>query len=142
MRTSSRASRCRREGSHATCLAIATLLVLPVNAGAQTPVTSLGLGYPLVPIDARAAALGGTGMGFLGGSFSSRNPADLSLFVAPSVGATLSPESADVKSSTGDQATAHTGPLWPVKVVVVSAVGFQMRTVVSPAPVARRTCPA
>jgi len=123
VRTSSRASRCRREGSHATCLAIATLLVLPVNAGAQTPVTSLGLGYPLVPIDARAAALGGTGMGFLGGSFSSRNPADLSLFVAPSVGATLSPESADVKSSTGDQATARSR-----FVVVQSALPLQRWT--------------
>jgi len=53
------------------------LVLAPGILAAQTPVTSLGLGYPVPPLDARAAALGGTGMGLFGGSFSSRNPAEL-----------------------------------------------------------------
>ena len=99
------------------------LLASVAGARAQTPVTSLGLGYPVVPIDGRAAALGGTGVGFLGGSFSSRNPADLSLFLAPSVGATLSGESADVASDFGDQPTSRSR-----FVVVQSAVPVQRWT--------------
>jgi hypothetical protein len=82
----------------------ATLLVLlPSILAGQTPVTSLGLGYPVPPLDGRAAALGGTGLGLLGGTFASRNPADLNLFERPGIGATLSPEKATVKSTSGDQ---------------------------------------
>ena len=73
-------------------LALAAL-VLPGFAVAQTPATALGLGYPAPPLDGRAAALGGTGLGLYGGSFSSRNPADLILFNAHALGATLAPES-------------------------------------------------
>ncbi len=82
---------------------VALLVLLPSIAAGQTPVTSLGLGYPVPPLDGRAAALGGTGLGLLGGTFTSRNPADLNLFGRPSIGATLSPEKATVKSTSGDQ---------------------------------------
>ena len=99
----------RRRGSTlaAVGLAAVILMALPGALLGQTPVTSLGLGYPVTPIDARAAALGGTGMGFIGGSFSSRNPADLILFPAPAVGGTLAPESANVESAAGDQSTSR-----------------------------------
>jgi hypothetical protein len=88
-------------------LLVALLLGLPGLLTAQTPVTSLGLGYPVPSLDGRAAALGGTGLGLLGGSFSSRNPADLNLFVAPAIGATLAPEAVDVKTSAGDQSVGR-----------------------------------
>lgn len=102
----------RRPVGPMACLVVAlgvlsALLCLSGDARGQTPVTALGLGYPVPPVDARAAALGGTGMGFIGGSFSTRNPADLTLFAAPAVGATLSPESANVKSPAGDQSTSR-----------------------------------
>jgi hypothetical protein len=77
--------------------------MLPGLLSAQTPATDLGLGYPVVPLDARAAALGGTGMGLFGGSFSSRNPADLMVFSNPAVGATMAPEAVSLKTVDGAQ---------------------------------------
>jgi hypothetical protein len=85
-------------------LAYLAVILAPAALSAQTPVTDLGLGYPVPPIDARAAALGGTGIGLLGGSFSSRNPADLAMFNRPAVGATLAPESVKLKTVEGEQA--------------------------------------
>jgi hypothetical protein len=79
------------------------LVLTPGILAAQTPVTSLGLGYPVPPLDARAAALGGTGMGLFGGTFSSRNPADLTMFTSPAVGGTLAPEAVSLKTIDGAQ---------------------------------------
>ena len=98
----------RRTGrtcSAGTVAALAAMLVVaaPLFLHAQTPVTNLGLGYPVTPLDARAAALGGTGMGLFGGSFSSRNPADLTMFSNPAVGGTLAPEAVGLKTANGEQ---------------------------------------
>jgi len=79
------------------------LVFAPLTVAAQTPATDLGLGYPVPPLDARAAALGGTGIGLFGGSFSSRNPADLTMFSSPAVGGTLAPEAVTLKTIQGDQ---------------------------------------
>ena len=95
----------RRAASPAIAALLAVLL--PAVAAGQTPVTSLGLGYPVPPLSARAAALGGTGLGVLGGLFSSRNPADLSLLARPGIAATVAPENATVKSSGGDQSVGR-----------------------------------
>tara|TARA_B100001123_G_scaffold345465_1_gene392925 strand:- start:153 stop:1307 length:1155 start_codon:yes stop_codon:yes gene_type:complete len=54
-----------------------TLMVVPIGLSAQQPLTSVGLGYPVEPIDGRSAALGGTGIGLFGSTYSLRNPADL-----------------------------------------------------------------
>jgi hypothetical protein len=71
---------------------------------AQTPVTSVGLGAPVPALDARSAALGGTGIGLLGGSLSARNPADIAFFEHPVLGITYAPEGASVDGvgRTGD----------------------------------------
>ena len=87
--------------------AVVAVLAAPVALTAQTPVTDLGLGYPVPPIDGRAAALGGTGLGLYGGSFSSRNPADLTMFSNPAIGATLAPESVKLKTIEGEQASGR-----------------------------------
>jgi hypothetical protein len=71
------------------------------------PVTSLGLGYPVPPLDARASALGGTGIGLLGGTLSFRNPADIRAFSAATIGLTLTPENVDVKTSLGTDGTGR-----------------------------------
>ncbi len=76
--------------------ALVAVLVLHVPLTAQVPVTSLGVGYPVDPVDARAAALGNTGIGLLGGSFSIRNPADLILHQDPGFGISLSGEAVSV----------------------------------------------
>jgi hypothetical protein len=67
---------------------------------AQVPFTAIGLGYPVAPIDARAAALGSTGIGLLGGTYSLRNPADLSEHRQPGFGMAIVAEDADVKTAT------------------------------------------
>ncbi len=79
-------------------------LGLPTAARAQAPITSAGLGYPVAPVDGRAAALGSTGIGLLGGTFSLRNPADLSEHVLPGFGLALVAEGVDLEGpNTSDE---------------------------------------
>lgn len=78
-------------------LALAAVLAMPGPSRAQSPSTSLGLGYPTPPVDGRAAALGGVGVGLLGGSFSIRNPADLVEFSEASLSLTAAPEGVTVE---------------------------------------------
>lgn len=82
-------------------LVAAGLLVLLAAAPVQgqTPLTGTGLGYPVAPIDARAAALGGVAGALPGGSLSSRNPASLTSFERLTLGFTLSPEAVEVDVS-------------------------------------------
>lgn len=70
---------------------------LPAVAAAQAPITSLGLGYPVEPVDARAAALGVTGIGLFGGTFSLRSPADLTEHEYPGFGLSFAGESIDIE---------------------------------------------
>ena len=88
-------------------LAVIAVAFGPGVVHAQTPVTDLGLGYPVPPLDARAASLGGTGIGLYGGSFSSRNPADLTMFSNPAIGGTLAPEGVKLKTIEGEQSTGR-----------------------------------
>jgi len=91
-------------------LAVITAVLVLASAPsltAQAPVTGLGLGYPVPPIDARAAAMGGTGLGLIGGSLSGRNPADMRGFSRPTLGLTYAPESLDVKSAGESQTTGR-----------------------------------
>ena len=78
---------------------------------AQSTITSSGLGYPVPPIDARAAALGSGGVGLLGGrlgaTFSIRNPAELTQHEYPGVSVSLAPEGVTLKNPGG--ASHHTG---------------------------------
>jgi hypothetical protein len=80
--------------------AIAALLLIAAPTLAQVPATAVGLGYPVAPIDARAAALGSTGIGLLYGTYSLRNPADLSEHRRPGFGLALLAEDVDVKGGT------------------------------------------
>lgn len=71
-------------------------------AGAQTPSTSVGLGYPTPPLDARSAALGGVGVGLLGGTFSIANPADLAVFSEAALSVTAAPEAVSPEGAQND----------------------------------------
>lgn len=73
---------------------------------AQTPLTAVGLGYPVTPADGRAAALGGTGVGLLGGTFSLSSPADLTQHTAPGFGLAFSGEAVTVD---GGSSSVDTG---------------------------------
>lgn len=69
----------------------------PRGTAAQTPFTATGLGYPVPPVDARAAALGTTGVGLLGSTFSLRNPAEIAYHPLSGVIVTLAPEAVEVE---------------------------------------------
>lgn len=73
-------------------LALAALGPASSGADAQTPATSVGLGYPTPPVDGRAAALGGSDVGLLEGTFSIANPADLVEFSNASISVSAAPE--------------------------------------------------
>ena len=97
-----------RRGFRALLAAALSLpLLLPAPAWGQeeaapTPFTAAGLGYPVAPLDARAAALGGNGVGLLGESFAVRNPADLVGFDDAALGVSLAPEGVTIRSPSGD----------------------------------------
>lgn len=69
---------------------------------AQTPATSVGLGYPVPPLDARAAGLGGAGVGLLEGTFSIANPADLVEFSRASLSVSPAPEAVSPEGAGGN----------------------------------------
>jgi hypothetical protein len=72
-------------------LALLALVVFASGAAAQTAST-IGLGYPVLPIDGRAAALGATGLGLMGSSFSLINPADMNQHDTPGFGLAFAAE--------------------------------------------------
>lgn len=98
----------------ALAIAAVPLLVPTSPAGAQeglepspTPYTAVGLGYPTPPVDARAAALGGVGVGLLGETFTVRNPADLVGFSEASLGISAAPEAVAVRGAEGDASSGR-----------------------------------
>ncbi|MYG49967.1 MAG: hypothetical protein F4164_11545, partial [Gemmatimonadales bacterium] len=86
--------------------ALAALAASPAALLAQTPLTAVGLGYPVAPVDGRSAALGGSGSGLLGGSFSLTNPADLLLHAEPGFSVSLASEGVTLE---GDGPPLDTG---------------------------------
>lgn len=107
-RPKGRASLRRRRDILRGIAAVAVGLVSATTpAGAQTPATAPGLGLPVSAIDARSAALGGTGLGLAEGSLSARNPADIALFGRPLLGITYAPEDVTVRGLEGDAPTGR-----------------------------------
>ena len=72
----------------------ATVLVasaLPAQLQAQSLFATRGLGVPITASDARAAALGGIGVGLSGFNFTMENPADVAGLLRRGATATLQP---------------------------------------------------
>ncbi|MEE9208225.1 MAG: hypothetical protein V3U67_07615 [Gemmatimonadota bacterium] len=74
----------------------------PVALTGQVPVTSLGLGVPVAPTDARAAALGGAGVGLLGGSLTLLSPSDLTGIKGNVIGLSFNPERITLVTAGGE----------------------------------------
>ena len=105
----------------AVAVAVAlALLASPSSAGAQTPFTAVGAGYPIRSIDARAMSLGGVTNGLLGGTFSLGNPADLTLNASAAVAASIAAEDITLKATGGDQ---NTGRSWFPVIGAVVPIG-------------------
>ena len=95
----------RRFGVGLALTALTALATAP-RLASQVPFTSIGLGYPVAPVDGRAAALGGSGVGLLGGSFAVANPADLLLHDEPGFSLSFSGEAVTLR---GGQRSLDTG---------------------------------
>lgn len=96
------------------------LLASSSKAGAQTPFTAVGVGYPIRSIDARAMSLGGVTNGLLGGTFSLGNPADLTLNPSAAVAASIAAEDITLRAAGGDQ---NTGRSWFPVIGAVVPIG-------------------
>lgn len=109
-------------GSLGLAVSAALLLLLaPGPAAAQTPLTGVGLGYPVTPVDARAAALGGAAGALPGGSLSTRHPASLTRLDRLTLGFSLSPEAVDVDVSESAPAQSEGRSRFTLARVVVPA---------------------
>lgn len=97
-------------------LALAALLV-NAPARAQSLFATRGLGTPVGPVDARARALGGSGVGLLGLSTSLVNPAEVAGNLRRGVSAVLQPQSGS--ASLGDEDDGFTGTRFPMVRVLV-----------------------
>lgn len=94
--------------------AIMVILALAVAAPAraQSLFSARGLGLPVAPVDARARALGGIGVGILGLNTSMVNPAELSGISRKGITAALQPSSTDV--TIGDVTDDVSGTRFPL----------------------------
>lgn len=83
---------------------VVLVLVTAVPAQAQSLFSTRGLGVPLLPLDARARALGGIGVGLLGLNTSLVNPADVAGLSWRGVAAVVQPwsGSAELGDESGD----------------------------------------
>ena len=88
---------------------LATLAAAGRPLPAQSLLAGSGLGLPGEALDARAAALGGVGIGLAGASFSLINPAFSARLPAPAIVATFQPERtrSDFTGSDADFSTAR-----------------------------------
>jgi hypothetical protein len=70
----------------------AALLGASAPAAAQSLLASRGLGYVNPPVDGRALALGGVGLGLPGGGLSLVNPAGIAAYPAPAISFAFQPD--------------------------------------------------
>jgi hypothetical protein len=106
--------------THARTLAAAAVLLFAAPAASPAAAQSLfgtrGLGVPAAPVDARAAALGGIGIGLIGFHTSIVNPAEISGLTRRGVSAALQPVSA--RSTIDGEDGSTSGTRFPVMRVI------------------------
>lgn len=110
-----------------TLLAVSLLALLGATGGAAQSLTSIrGLGYPMLPSDARAEALGGLGVGLMGLSVPLINPASAAGVIRRGVVVTAAATErtstlGDVSASSGTTRFPLIQVLFPVGDVVFTA---------------------
>src|SRR5690606_41251066 len=95
----------------ALMILVATLLVA-APARAQSLFSARGLGMPVQPVDARARALGGVGVGLFGRNMSMVNPAEIAGYTRRGVTPAVQPMStATTIGDTSDHLNGARRPL-------------------------------
>lgn len=88
------------------------ILAVPAAGSAQSLFSARGLGLPVAPVDARARALGGIGVGLLGFNSSLTNPAEAAGLGRRGVAAALQPSSGSAEL--GDLSSDFGGTRFPL----------------------------
>lgn len=110
-------------------LAVVAVVAVSSPAHAQSLFSTRGLGVPLPPVDARARALGGIGVGILGLNTSLVNPAEIAGVGRRGVSAALQPSSgsAEIAGAEGDMNASRfpmVRMIYPVSSRVVFSLGY------------------
>lgn len=110
-------------------IVIVFALALPHAASAQSLFNTRGLGAPSEPLDARARALGGIGVGLLGVNPSLVNPAELGGILRRGVSAALQPSTHSQTVAEGEASVSGSrfpliGILYPLNRRVALGVGY------------------
>lgn len=96
----------------ASALLLAASALAAGPARGQSLLDSRGLGYPYEPVDARALALGGGGLGLPGLNMSLVSPAEIAGIPAPALSVVFQPD--HYSSHAGNQATSGTVSRFPL----------------------------
>lgn len=111
-------------------LAFAALL-LPATASAQSLLNGAGLGVPTDPLDARARALGGVGIGLRGSALLGSDPAAAAAFLLPTLTMTAQPSWVEYGRESGSAGTFQgtrfpsMGIAYPVFDLAVVTLGME-----------------
>jgi hypothetical protein len=115
--------------TRALFIAILSLCALAPAASAQSIFSARGFGVPVAPVDPRAQALGGIGIGLLGLDPSLVNPAEIANYPFRGIAATLqtAAREAEFSGETG-QTTSNRFPLlrilYPINERLAASVGY------------------
>jgi hypothetical protein len=114
---------------HRTFAGALLLALWAAPVSAQSLFATRGLGVPVAPLDARAAALGGVGVGLLGFHTSMVSPAEIAGLTRRGVSAALQPVSTSVDVAGVEDGTSGTrfplmSILYPVSPRLVLAAGY------------------
>lgn len=106
-----------------------SLLVVAAPLSAQSLFSTRGLGVPAPPIDARAAALGGIGVGLIGFHTTMTNPAEIAGVTRRGVSAVLQPISTSAEVAGAEDGTAATRfpvlrMMYPISDRLVASLGY------------------
>jgi hypothetical protein len=109
--------------------AVLLLLAMAAPGSAQSLFGTRGLGVPAPPIDARAAALGGVGVGLIGFHTSMTNPAEMAGVTRRGVSAVLQPISTNADVDGAEDGTSATRfpilrMIYPVNDRLVASLGY------------------
>lgn len=94
-------------------LALLVSLAAPGSAAGQSLFSAVGLGFPMEPLDARAIALGGVGVGLRGATILGTDPASAARIPVPVAVMTAQPSWVDFGRTDSDESGSFRGSRFP-----------------------------
>lgn len=111
-----------------TALLVLAVTLLPAPLRGQSLLNAAGIGLPADPVDARARALGGIGVGLRGASLLATDPAAAAFFDLPAVVMTAQPSWVELDRTDSDGTTTYRGTRFPLLGIAYPAFGLAVVT--------------